>query len=153
MQSYWVWALTIPLYIVNYAYEAKKAKKALVKNHLDRIIGYVWLAFFVSNLVFIATIFIFTIWSRIVDIKLLYLLITPGILTFTGLCMFVNGKVCRFLPYVCGGVVFWLGAVLSALVLLIWPHQSLQFLVLAFCMIGGFILPGHSSGHKAEQDV
>jgi hypothetical protein len=151
--SYWVWTLTIPLFIANYMYEAKKAKKALVKNHIDRMIGYVWLAFFISNLIFIASVFILTIGFHTPHIRVLYLLITPVILAFTGLCVFVNGKLCRFRPYVYGGVVFWAGALLSVLVLLVWPQQSLQYIVLSLCMIGGFIIPGHLLNDKEKQDV
>jgi hypothetical protein len=152
-QSYWVWTLTIPLFIINYMYEAKKAKQALVKNHIDRIIGYLWLAFFVSVLIFIASIFTFRIGLDEYSSKVMYLLITPVILAFTGLCIFVNGKLCHFNPYVWGGVVFWAGSLLSSLALLIWPHHSLQLLVLALCMGGGFILPGHLLNDKEKQDV
>jgi hypothetical protein len=153
LSSYWVWALTFPLFIIHYLYEGRKAKKSLVKNHIDRMIGYLWLAFFVSCLIFIASVFTLTFGLRTGDFCMLYLLINPVILTFTGLCMFVNGKLCRFAPFVVGGVVFWAGALLSAAVLLIWPCQSLQFLVLSFAMIGGFIIPGHLLNHKEKQDV
>ncbi|MDR1937861.1 MAG: hypothetical protein LBQ73_05105 [Tannerellaceae bacterium] len=153
MQSYWVWMLTIPLFIVNYIYEARKAKRALVKNHIDRMIGYLWLAFFVANLIFIASVFALTLGFHTPHIGVLYLLIMPVTTTLTGLCLFVNGQLCRFRPYVYGGIIFWVGALLSVVVLLVWLEQSLQFLVLSLCTIGGFIIPGHLLNEKEKQDV
>ncbi|MDR1557036.1 MAG: hypothetical protein LBS88_08415 [Tannerellaceae bacterium] len=150
--SYWVWMCTIPVFVVNYIREAGKAKKAYVRNYIDSIIGYVWLAFFISNLILIASVFILAITFQDYHGGILFRLITPMIMGMTGLCLFINGKAYRFQPFVYGAILFWTGALVSALIQVVWAY-SLHFLVLALCMIPGFILPGHILNRKARQDV
>jgi hypothetical protein len=152
--AYWVWVCTIPLFIVNYFNEARKTQKTYVKNYINDMVGYVWLAFFISSLILVVSIFALAIIFREYHGGILFLIITPAIMGATGLCLFINGKLCRIRSLVYGAAIFWAGTLLSVAVLTVWKEQQgMQFLVLGFCMILGFILPGHSLNRKNKQDV
>jgi hypothetical protein len=151
--AYWVWACTIPLFAIHFFYKARKAGKAQVRNYIDRMVGYVWLAFFISIMVLVASIFALAIAFREYHAEVLFLLITPAIMGATGLCLFINGKLCRIRPFMYGAAVFWAGALLSVIAPIWNGQQSMQFLVLALCMIVGFIVPGYSLNHKTGKNV
>jgi hypothetical protein len=151
--SYCVWIATIFLFAGGYAAEARKAKKACVKNHIDNLVGNVWSAYFISNMVVLTSTFMLAIALRAYHGATLFLLIMPAIMTLTGLSLFVNGRAYRFRPFLYGAICLWLGALLSGVVVAVWKDQSLQFLVLALCMIAGFILPGHLLNRNSRRDV
>ncbi|MDR1402749.1 MAG: hypothetical protein LBJ60_03485 [Tannerellaceae bacterium] len=154
MNAYLVWTFAIPLFAAHYFLEARKAQSGgYAGNHLNDLIGHVWLAFLGTNIILVASTFILADVLSEYRGVILFWLITPAVMSITGLCLFLNGKICRFPPFVYGAVVFWAGALLSAITPIVWKMQSLQFLVLAFCMILGFIVPGHVLNRKARQDV
>ncbi|MDR1645758.1 MAG: hypothetical protein LBS05_08055 [Tannerellaceae bacterium] len=150
-QAYWVWMCTLPAFVIHYIHAARKARTTCAGSYIDTLVGHTWLAFYISVALFIASVFILAVALRAGGN--LFTLIMPVIMSATGLCLFVNGKAYRFRPFVYGAIGFWVGALLSAIVVVIWQKQSLQFLVLAVCMIVGFILPGHLLNRKARHDV
>lgn len=146
----YVWTLTIPVFIGNYFYESRTAKKALVTTHLDRVVGTIWLGFFISNIIFIGSIFFIAInWDTYIP----YLFITPIIMIMVGLTLFITAKVYRFRPYLYGAIIFWLGAILCV-VQYSWENGvDLEFIILSISMILGFVIPGHILNRKAEANV
>ncbi|MDR2809761.1 MAG: hypothetical protein LBB84_04285 [Tannerellaceae bacterium] len=151
--AYCVWICTIPLFIVNYLNEGRKARKSNSKNYIEFIAGNVWLGFFISTMIFVASVFILSGVYRSNTSGLLFVVISPMIMSITGLCLFINGLIYRFKPFVYGSAIFWVSALLSALVLTVWEMQHLQFLILSICMVFGFILPGHILYRKSKEDV
>lgn len=146
----YVWLLTIPAFIGNYWYQAQKEKEAVVITHLDKVVGTIWLGFFISNILFIASIFFIAInWSTYVP----YLFITPIIMIMVGLALFITAKVYRFKPYFYGAYIFWLGAILCVLQYSLIENIDLQFIILSLSMILGFVIPGHILNRKAEINV
>lgn len=146
----WVWILTLPVFIISSIYESQKAKTAVVVTHLDKVVGTIWLGFFIANILFISTIlFVATYWGA----SIVYILITPIILIMMGLSLFATAKVYRFRPYLYGAGIFWLGAVLCVLQYMCIDFINLQFIILSVCMILGFVVPGHILNRKAETDV
>jgi hypothetical protein len=145
---YWVWALTIPIFIIHYVTELKRGKKALAKNGINEIIGHVWFAYAISSAVFVASIFITGIWDSVV-----FLLINPALIGMSGLCIYVTGRVCRFKPFVYGAYAFWCGALISAAIPVVCHAIDFQFLILALCMLVGFVIPGHILNRKSDQNV
>jgi len=146
----WVWALTVPLLIVSFLYDRKKEKKAIVKTHLDIIIRNAWIAFFLSQMIFIPSIFILAIGLKS---YVPYMLITPVILIMTGLCLLMTSVVSKYKPFMYGAFLFWIGALLCV-ILLVYAHLwTANYLIQAVCMIFGFCLPGHILNKKAESDV
>jgi hypothetical protein len=150
--AYWVWLCTFPLFAVNYVRESRKAAQAHAASYINRLTGHVWLGFAVSTLILVLAVFAL---AAILPPggEAVFLLINPLIMGMTGLCLFINGKAYSFRPFVYGAAMFWAGSLLSVLVLVVWKLQSAQFLVLALCMLVGFILPGHVLNRKAGQDV
>jgi hypothetical protein len=146
----WVWVLTIPLFIGHYFYEWRKRTQALVKNSINKMIGNVWLAFFVSLMLLVAML---SMMAAASDTTLFYAFISPVAITLSGLCLFISGKIMRFRPFVYGALVFWLGSVASVLIIPIWKLQSPQFLILAACMLLGFVIPGHLLNRSVREDV
>lgn len=144
--SNWVWILTIPVFIGNYWYNYRKDKEAEVVTHLDRVVNTIWLGFFISNVLFVGTVFFIAITQKT---GIPFLFITPIIMIMVGLALFVTAKVCRFKPYLYGACIFWLGAVLCALV----EGVNFDFIILSVSMILGFVVPGHILNQKAESDV
>jgi hypothetical protein len=130
--------------------ERRKEKKEMVKNQINSAISNVWLAFFIAVLVFVASVFVI---AFTFEAAIMFLIITPGISTMSGLALFTTGKVCRFKPFVYGAFVFWVGAVVCAFIPMIWHLQSLQFIVLSLCMLTGFVIPGHILNRSADRDV
>lgn len=149
-QVYWIWGLTVPVFIVHTLIERRRSKKELVVTHIDKVIGDVWIAFFISALVAIVSI---NCLANGLKGYYLFLLVTPAIMCMCGLSVYVTGRMCRFKPYVYGGFCFWAGAIISAVLPIFSFGQGVQFLVLAVCMILGFVVPGHSLNRKANDHV
>ena len=80
--------------------------------------------------------------------------ITPIIMLMTGMAEFAMAKACRYKPFIWGAAGFWIGAVLCVLFTYILVRNgSIQFLILAACMILGFVVPGHKLNKLAKNNV
>jgi hypothetical protein len=145
-----VWLLTVPLFIGHYIYEWRKGTQALAKNGINEMIGNVWLAFFVSLILLVA---MFGMMAALFDMPLFYALISPVAITLSGLCLFISGKIMRFRPFVYGAFIFWLGGIISIAIIPILKLQSPQLLILAACMLLGFVIPGHLLNRNVREDV
>lgn len=145
-----VWILTLPVFIGNYYYESRKTKTAAVITHLDRVVGTIWLGFFISNILLTGSVFFIAVhWNT--DIP--YLFITPAIMIMVGLALFATAKVYRFKPYFYGASIFWFGAVLCVLQYSLAKGVDFALIILSVSMILGFVIPGHILNRKAESNV
>jgi hypothetical protein len=146
-QSAWVWLLMIPGWIVTYFMGRKIGKTAVVKTHIDRIIISIWAAFFVSVMILLLA-----FWTMAYYFNMLqqFTMLTPLILILTGTGQFISGKAYRFQPYVYGGFIFWLGAIVCLVIL---PKVPFHFLILSVCMVFGYIIPGLKLNKKAKENV
>jgi hypothetical protein len=154
--AYYVWLLTIPGWIVSFFIERHTNRRAVVKTHIDKIIHSVWLAFGISVFVFMAIIMAFVAMTG--DAKPT-VLITPVILIMMGMSEFVTACTCRNRWMKWSAAMFWVAAVLCV-VPCAWHvadghavgelHQSSQFLILAVCMLLGFVVPGHIINRKRK---
>jgi len=148
--AYYVWWLTIPAMIFYFIHAFRSSKKQLVYTHIDKIIGNSWIAFAIGCSVFLFTIYCFAYYFKMPNA---FLLVTPGILTMVGLGQFISAAALRFNLYRISAAIFWLGAVLSILALLIFSRGDIQFIIMSVCMITGFCIPGHILNRKAEKNV
>ncbi|MDR2764306.1 MAG: hypothetical protein LBB90_04680 [Tannerella sp.] len=155
--SYRIWWLMLPAWIVSFFVQRRRERKALIKTHLDRIIHSVWLGYVISVALFLAVIFATAFMLK--DSRLL-LLITPVILLMVGMGEFVTAYTCRSRWWRWIAVMFWV----SAMLCLIPPdwilsgdnrvanmYQGHQLLIMAVCMIAGFVVPGHVENRKAKK--
>ncbi len=146
-QSCYVWFLMVPGWIVSYLMGRKEDRSAIVKTHIDRIIHSTWLAFGISMVILQ---FVFWSVAFYFDEYRHFTMMTSVILIFTGAAQYITGKACRFRPYVYGGFIFWLGAVICFIILREVPFH---FLILTVCMVFGYIVPGYKLNVKAKEHV
>jgi hypothetical protein len=146
-QSPWVWLLMIPGWLITYIMISKTDRSAIVKTLIDKIYASIWISYAIS-----AIILQFVFWAvyYYFDVTLQFTMMVPVILILTGSGQFISGKLYRFKPYISGGFIFWLGAVVCFLIL---PKVQYQFLVLAICMVFGYIIPGMKLNRKAQDNV
>ena len=142
-----VWFIFIPTWIITFFMIQKTDRSAIVKTHIDQIYKSIWIAFAISN-----AILQFVFWAvyYYFDVTLQFTMMTPIVLILTGAAQFISGKVYRFQPYIYGGYIFWLGAIVCFLIL---PKVQYHFLVLAISMVFGYIIPGMKLNKKAEENV
>jgi hypothetical protein len=144
-QSYTVWWAVIPGLLISFFMGRRMDRKAIVKTHIDRIMTVVWYGFSISVFIFFAMIYLVAF--KLGDYRILSL-ITPVILIMLGISLFSCACICRYKLWYFSGTLFWLGAVICAIV-----PPDFQFLVMACCMIAGFIVPGHLLNRQKEVNV
>jgi hypothetical protein len=148
--AYSVWALTVPLFFINYFYSRKRYKKALVKSPVDKVIGNVWTSVF---LVIFMIIFICYYSAYGFESEIPYLLIVPLIMAAGGSALYITAKLCRFKPYAYGGIAFWASSILCVLISVAMGRIEAQFVIFALCSIIGYVIPGHIANRKAAEHV
>ncbi len=148
-KAFWVWLLTIPMSVGCFIISRRIDKKSLVRTHVDKIVSTVWTTFFYSVVLFLICIFGFAL---LYNMWMLTVLITPVILIMMGAAQYITAATSRFQPFRTGAIIFWIGAVLCLVVPMV-TELNLQFIILAICMILGFVVPGHILNSKAEKNV
>jgi len=146
-KSFFIWLLMIPGWLVTYFMLKKIDRSSMVKTHIERVYNSIWAAFAISTVilqfVFWAVYYYFGTTEH-------FTMMTSIILILTGAGQFLSGKVYRFRPYINGGFIFWLGAIVCLLIL---PKVPFHFLVLTVCMVFGYIIPGMMLNKKAKENV
>jgi len=142
-QSFWVWCLMFPAWIISYFIDRHAKQTVLVKTHIDKIGDMVWKGYTIGVAVLLATIFAAAIKYQT---PILFTLITPVILILIGVCEFSSACIYRYKAW------YWVAALfgISAIGCAFLP-VDLHFLVLALCMILGFAVPGHILNHKTKK--
>jgi hypothetical protein len=144
--SFAVWLLMVPSAAVSYFIDRRIDRSSLVKTHIDKIGSAVWNGFGIGIVVFLTV--IYTVAHKL-DAPQILILINPVILGMVGTGQFTSACVYRFKPWYWIAALFWLGAAACA-----FSRQDVQFLILAVCMIGGYVIPGCMLLRKmASKDV
>ncbi|MDR2773812.1 MAG: hypothetical protein LBC19_03550 [Tannerella sp.] len=157
-EAYHVWWLMIPGAVVSYFIRRRIDRTAVVKTHIDRIINATWLGNGISIFVFWGLIMIF---CNITHNWSTAFLITPVIMTTLGLSEYVTACACRARRMKWIAVLLWAGAILC-MVPFKWEntgghyvgslYQGAQQLILAACMIAGFVVPGHVINRQQKKN-
>ena len=142
-QSFLVWLVILPAWLVSYFIDRKIDRTALIKTHIDKIGDVVWKGFGIGTMVFL--VIIYTVAFRLMDFELM-LLITPVYMTLIGVCEFATACIYRSKAWNWVAVLFWVGAISCAFLQTDW-----QFIILAACMILGFVVPGHLLNRQQKQ--
>ncbi|MDR1602039.1 MAG: hypothetical protein LBS42_06375 [Tannerella sp.] len=158
IDAYLVWFLMIPGAVVSYFIRRRADRTVVVKTHIDRIIDAIWVGNGVSIFVFWG---LLTIFSNLTQNWVTAFLITPTILIILGMSEFVTAFACRARQMKWIAVMCWVGAVLCVLPFQ-WNsmdghfvgtlNQGTQQLILAVCMIVGFVIPGHIINRKQKKN-
>lgn len=147
--SFFIWLLMLPITLIDSYLSKKRRQKTGATTHLEKIISAVWGAYGISMIVLLTIIFSFV---YITDKWEYVALITPVILTFLGMAQCVTAIVCKYKPYKIAAYVFWLGALICIFIVLT-PYAVLQFVVLAICMILGFVVPSRLISKVSARNV
>ena len=148
--SYSVWWLMIPSMVIDSFLKKRIDNSKIVRTQIDSIITTLWEGYVISVIVLLIIIFSMTF---IYDTWHFSAMITPITIVMTALIEFGMAKACRFKPFLWGAIVFWTGALLCCLfTYIILRRPDIQFLILAVCMILGFVIPGHQLNKLAKKD-
>ena len=143
--SFLVWIVTILVFAVSYFINRKIDHTALDKVHVDKVGGIVWKGFVISIAVLLVV--VFTVAFHISDFRLM-LLINPIHMVMIGLCEFATACIYRYKPWYWIAILFWVGAISCAFL-----QVDRQFIILAVCMIMGFVVPGHLTRQQKPNNV
>lgn len=134
--AYHVWFIVIPAWVVTVIYTMRKVRKVQRSiTHLDRINSSLWIAFgvFASTVPFLGSFINYQI--------------NPVILMASGFATVTSGMILRFNPMLAGGIVLFLGGVVSFFV-----PRDYQELVAAVAVAAGHLVPGYLLKSQ-KQDV
>ena len=146
-QSAIVWSLILPGWIVSSIMQKKKDRSAIVKTHIEQIINFTWIMVGLScgmlQLAFWSMYYYFNMFQQ-------FTMEAPVVLIISGIALFISGIAYRFRPYVIGGIIFWLGAIVCLAIL---PQMLYHLLIMAICMIIGYIIPGMKFNKQAKENI
>ena len=129
-QHYLVWILCWAAVIYQFIYLRRKHRKQRLKTYADRMLGFIWISFFVLLL--------------LVGISLgnseneNYGLVGPIFLAMYGVPTFLSGLLLKFRPLVLGGIGCWILSVAAQFI----PYDY-QLLLLSVAMVIAWIIPGY----------
>jgi hypothetical protein len=141
--SFHAWWIMLPAWGLAFILRRKKDRSAIVKTHIDYVISSVWQAFGISCVIFLCIIFSV---SYSLQVYHLFYLINPVIILLIGVGEFITARTCRFRPFLHGAIAMWIGSVACALAIILFKDGNrviVQFIILAVCMIIGFVVPGY----------
>ena len=141
--SYWVWLVTIPGIWVSNIIRRKVNRLSLVITHIDNIGNMLWKGYLIGIYVFLTASYVFAFKNN--DFHVMCL-INSVIMSIIGICEFVSARLYRYKPWYWVATIFWCGAMICAFL-----NVDLQFIVLAICMILGFVIPGHLLNFQARK--
>lgn len=121
-----VWGLAVFGGIYSAIYSVRRSKKQRVTSHIDKTIGYIWMAYGFTTLIIIGA-----------GGKLNYATY-PLITLLTAFPTFLTGIITKYKPLIFGGSLFWIFAVISFSV-----SPINQIIVGAIALAFGYLVPGY----------
>ena len=125
--TYTVWLIVIPAWVITFVYAIRKARRVHRSvTHLDRINSTLWIGF--------------GVFASIIPFRGSFInyQINPVILMASGIATVTSGMILRFNPMRIGGIVLFVGGVVSFFV----PREY-QEVVAAFSVAAGHLVPGY----------
>jgi hypothetical protein len=113
-----------------------KKRKERVRSHMDKVIGYVWIAFGICLVI--------VLFSQ--DVMQLSTL--PVLMLLYGIGTFISGGIMRHKPMIAGAICCW---VLGAISFRLAKEQ--QLLLLALSVVLSYIIPGHMLQNRFKKNV
>lgn len=135
--AYYVWYVTwiAVIYQVFFLHQKRKSRK--VKTYTDDIRRFVWIVFFICEMLLIFILIQFK----------MYQAIYPAILVMYGMPTFLSGIILKFKPLVIGAIFCWLFAAISPFI-----NFDFQLLLIAGSIIAGWIIPGYLLKSKFKKE-
>lgn len=123
-----IWAACWLAVIFQVIYLSKRKKKENVKTYSENILNYIWISFGICMFIVVIIAAKTNYWS----------LLNSLILVFYGTPTFLSGIVMQFKPLIIGGIICWMLAIISILILPVYV-----LLLLALAVIAAWIIPGY----------
>lgn len=144
----WVWFLFLPGAVISYIKERKRQKnRPIVKTQIDMFAKSIGRSMIASFLLLHSIILLLVFTLKVESLLLLFL---PGLLIICGMGLYLTGKILRQTEFSLAGIVFWTGALSSALAYALRQEIEWQLGVVALVMIAGLIIPGIRLNKKAR---
>ena len=122
-----IWAIIIPLaMILQVVFMLRQKKTERVRTHMDRIVGYVWIAFGASMTVVL------------VSGDVMQLSTFPVLILLYGIGTFISGGIMKLKPMMMGGICCWVIGLAAFHVTF-----DYQLLLLSLSLLLAYIIPGH----------
>ena len=147
----WVWILMVPSMFISKYIQSRVDRTAIVKTQIDNIISAMWNGFAISVAVLLSILFsmslVYQTWHY-------FAVITPTIMIMVALTEFGVAKACRFKPFLWGAICFWTGALFCVFfTYFVLKNGTIHLLILAICMILGFVIPGYKLNSSTKKNV
>ncbi len=132
-----VWAICIPMAIIlQGVLMFKKKKKVRVKTHMDKVIGFVWIAVGAC------------IGAVILSSDVLQVNTYPVLILLYGIGTFISGGIMNFKPMKIGGICCWAIGIAAFRVTF-----DYQLLLLPLSLISSYIIPGYMLKARFQENV
>ena len=159
--AYFIWYIMPLGLFLHYFLIGRIIKSNNVKTYVDKIMGYVWIAFTISVLVLAIAMILATIMNSSGEkpdqyhfLKWIHwIFMTPFMLILYGFALFVSGKAYQFKPLVIGAFICW--AFTAAIFIMFQTEffMEVQLVALFVSVVSGFIIPGHLLNKKEKSHV
>jgi hypothetical protein len=126
--AYRIWYVTWLAVIYQIFFLRKKRRSATVRTYTDEINKFVWITFFICEMLLV---FILLQFKK-------YEVINPVVLVLYGMPIFLSGIILKFKPLIIGGICCWVVAAISPFI-----NINFQLLLTACSIISGWIIPGY----------
>lgn len=135
-KPYLAWLIMLIGIIPSTIYSIKQIHSEKVFTHIDRMNVFIWLTFGVSYFIFIAYMSKFNYQ------------VFPFVFLLVGNCVFLSGINMKFKPLIFGGILYWIGTIISF-------YLNLEnLLLLTFVLIiVAYLIPGYMLKHKKTPNV
>ena len=130
---YRVWLLTILGAILSIVISVKQRKQKKVQTYIDESMGFLWMGMGISFFV-LSAILTKIGWGYPVF---------PFFIMLYGLGTFVSGCLLRFRPFMCGGIIAWVIAIVSA-----YLDYDFQILMGGLAILISYIIPAYMLRYK-----
>lgn len=158
--SFDVWFAT-PLGLIVYFYLLRKIKEMqMVRTYIDKIVGYVWIAFGIAVFALVISMILASIhgFGRADGIFepldwIHWSFLIPFMLILYGFALFVSGMAYRFKPLIIGAIICWSCTLVIFLLYHIDYYMKIQLTCLILSVIAGYIIPGHLLNSKEKKHV
>ena len=135
--AYYIWQVTWIVVIYQVIFLRKKRKSANVRTYTDEINKFVWIVFFICEMLLV---FILIQFKK-------YEVINSVVLVLYGMPIFLSGIILKFKPLITGGICCWIIALISPFI-----DIKFQLLLTACSIISGWIIPGYLLKSKFKNE-
>lgn len=135
--AYYVWFITWIVVVYQVFFLRKKRKSRKVKTYTDDINKFVWIVFFICEMLLIFILILFKSYDAI----------DPAILVMYGMPTFLSGIILKFRPLLIGAIFCWLFAGVSPFI-----DPGFQLLLIGGSVIAGWIIPGYLLKQKFKNE-